>query len=107
VQRLHHILPLLGGAVRIGKRLQPYTHSNVTWIDHPFDMRKTYAQINVQSSDEARILRLCNKWGWHIVDLVHPVGQNSSIEINLSNSDIEHKFEITNEIIKGWDINGR
>ena len=37
---------------------------------------KTYAQINVQSSDEARILRLVRKWGWKLVNLQNPVGQN-------------------------------
>jgi len=94
-----------GGAVRIGRRLQPYTHSNITWITHPWDRRKTYAQINVQSSDEARILRLCNKWGWHIVDLINPVGQNSFTETN--QFDVEYSVERTNEIIKNWDINGR
>jgi len=96
-----------GGVVRIGNRSEPYTHSNITWITHPWDKRKTYAQFNVQSSDEPRILRLCNKWGWKIVNLIHEIGQNSSTEINLTNSDIEHNFERTNEIVKDWDINGR
>ena len=65
-----------GGAVTIGNRPHPYTMSNVTWITHPWDKRKTYAQINVQSSDEARILRLVRKWGWKIVDLQMKASQN-------------------------------
>ena len=108
-----------GGSVRIGNRQQPYTHTNATWIsdpqnpykvgtivwkNHPYDVRKTYAQINIQSSDEARILRLCRKWGWKIVNLVHPLGQNSFTEINLTNSDIEHKVERTNEVIHNWQV---
>jgi len=89
-----------GGTVRIGKRLEPYTHSNITWITHPWDTRKTYAQINVQSSDEARILRLCRKWGWKIVNLQMEVGQNKFEEAGV-------QIERTNEIIRNWDINKR
>jgi len=91
-----------GGSVWIGKRPRPYTQSNITWITHPYDTRKTYAQINVQSSDEARILRLCRKWGWKIVDLVHPIGQNSFTETNQFDKEIN--IENTNEIIKNWSF---
>lgn len=94
-----------GGTVRIGNRPRPYTQSNITWITHPWDTRKCYAQINVQSSDEARILRLCRKWGWKIVDLVHPIGQNSFTET--TQFDKEYSVERTNEIIKNWDFNNR
>ncbi len=89
-----------GGSVRIGQRPVPYTRSNITWITHPLDKRKTYAQINVQSSDEARILRLCRKWGWKIVNLQNPVGQNSFEENGVN-------VERTNEIIRNWTINYR
>lgn len=93
-----------GGTVTIGIRLQPYTHSNTTWITHPYDKRKTYAQINVQSSDEARILRLCRKWGWKIVNLQMKPGQNTIIETN--RFDVEYSVEQTNEIINNWNYNG-
>ncbi len=109
-----------GGSVRIGNRKQPYTHTNATWIsdpenpygvkimsfqNHPIFARRTYAQINVQSSDEARILRLCRKWGWKIVNLVHPLGQNSFEETDQFG--IAHQIERTNEVIKNWSINRR
>lgn len=94
-----------GGSVRIGLRDIPYTRSNITWITHPFDKRKTYAQINVQSSDEARILRLCRKWGWKIVNLQMIPGQNSSTETYPSGKEVS--FERTNEIIKNWQIDNR
>jgi len=93
------------GTMRVGLRQIPYTKSNVTWITHPYDTRKTYAQINVQSSDEARILRLCSKWGWKVVNLQMEVGQNSFEETNMSGT--AYNVERTNEIIKNWDINIR
>ncbi len=89
-----------GGTVQIAKRPIPYTRSNITWITHPLDPKRTYAQINVQSSDEARILRLCRKWGWKIVNLKVPLGQNTIEEKGES-------IERTNEIIKNWQINDR
>ena len=90
----------VGGTVQIAKRPVPYTRSNITWITHPLDTRKTYAQINVQSSDEARILRLCRKWGWKIVNLQRPLGQNQVEEGKVT-------IERTNEIIRNWNINNR
>jgi hypothetical protein len=87
----------VGGSVQIASRPVPYTRSNITWITHPYDTRKTYAQINVQSSDEARILRLCRKWGWKIVNLQRPLGQNIGEEKGIN-------FERTNEIIRNWSF---
>ncbi len=89
-----------GGSVRIGGRQVPYTRSNITWITHPLDKKRKYSQINVQSSDEARILRLCRKWGWKIVDLKMPLGQNQFEESGIN-------IERTNEIIKNWNFNSR
>jgi len=89
-----------GGTVYIGQRPVPYTRSNITWITDKIDSKKTYAQINVQSSDEARILRLVRKWGWKIVNLQNPVGQNSFEEAGV-------QIERTNEIIKNWQVDDR
>ncbi len=94
-----------GGSVMIGNRPRPYTVSNITWITHPWDKRKTYAQINVQSSDEPRILRLCRKWGWKITDLKMSVEQNSFTETSMSGK--EFTVERTNEIINRWDFNNK
>lgn len=90
-----------GGVVRIGIRLQPKVHTNITWISDPRFPRgvKTLAQCNFESSDEKRIMRVARKWGWRIVDINDKLEQRGREETDNTSRGITHKFELFDEII--------
>ena len=90
-----------GGTVRIGTRLQPHIHTNVTWISDPRFPKgiKTIAQCNFESSDESRIMRLVRKWGWRIVTVDQSMKQCGREETDNNSVGKTHHYEDTNEII--------
>ncbi len=90
-----------GGTVRIGTRLQPRIHTNITWITDPRDPTgmKTLAQCNFESSDENRIMRVARKWGWKIVDINPKMNQRGIEESDNTSRGIVHNVELVDEVI--------
>ncbi len=90
-----------GGVVYLSGRLQPKVHTNVTWISDPRFPRgiKTLAQCNFLSSDESRIMRVANKWGWKVVDVNMKLHQRGKEETDNTSRGTTHKYEQVDEVI--------
>ena len=87
--------------VSAGHHKAPRISCNITWRKHPQFPYITIPQISYDSSDEARLFRIIEKYGGKIVDSDSTMNQYEQTETNLSGT--EYNFENVNEVLLAKD----
>lgn len=84
-----------------GHHKKPRINCNITWRKHPLFKFITIPQIVYDSSDEARLFKIIEKYGGKIVDSDLSMNQYQQTETNPSGT--EYNFENAHEILKEKD----
>lgn len=96
---VEHINNELFGASQLSStygHFHPKIHGNATWSNQ---MGRQLCQINFESSDEPKLMKLIQRYCGNIVDVDIKLNQRQIQETNLSNRETQNHIELIDEII--------